>query len=86
MQQSPACTGRCRWALPDRAASHRLLPCFLLLQVGDLQPWMDESFLYNIFVSTNQLVSVKLIRNRATGQSEGARSWRRGMQQGQGCG
>ena len=33
---------------------------------------MDESFLYNIFVSTNQLVSVKLIRNRATGQSEGA--------------
>lgn len=44
-------------------------PC---AQVGDLQPWMDESFLYNIFVSTNQLVSVKLIRNRATGQSEGA--------------
>lgn len=41
------------------------------LWVGDLQPWMDESFLYNIFVSTNQLVSVKLIRNRATGQSEG---------------
>lgn len=33
---------------------------------------MDESFLYNIFVSTQQLVSVKLIRNRATGQSEGA--------------
>lgn len=41
------------------------------LWVGDLQPWMDESFLYNIFVSTNQLVSVKLIRNRATGSSEG---------------
>lgn len=41
------------------------------LWVGDLQPWMDESFLYNIFVGTNQLVSVKLIRNRATGQSEG---------------
>ena len=33
---------------------------------------MDESFLYNIFVGTNQLVSVKLIRNRATGASEGA--------------
>ncbi|PSC74511.1 polyadenylate-binding RBP47B isoform A [Micractinium conductrix] len=32
---------------------------------------MDESFLYNIFVATNQLVSVKLIRNRATGASEG---------------
>ncbi len=94
-----------------------------MVQVGDLQPWMDESFLYNIFVGTNQarwqavmnmtcvrirlswvpwpflfqlqvvwrflsegsahlsaktlyaalqLVSVKLIRNRATGQSEGA--------------
>lgn len=41
------------------------------LWVGDLPPWADESFLYNIFVSTNQLVSVKLIRNRATGASEG---------------
>lgn len=48
------------------------LASFAALQVGDLQPWMDESFLYNIFVATNQLVSVKLIRNRATGASEGA--------------
>ncbi|KAL4854055.1 Polyadenylate-binding protein RBP45 [Chlorella vulgaris] len=52
-------------AIPSaEAASHSLW-------VGDLAPWMDESFLYNIFVSTNQLVSVKLIRNRATGASEG---------------
>ena len=39
------------------------------LWIGDLAPWMDEAFLFNLFVGTNQLVSVKLIRNRATGAS-----------------
>lgn len=41
------------------------------LWIGDLAPWIDEGFLFNQFVGTNQLVSVKLIRNRATGASEG---------------
>ncbi|GAB4813815.1 hypothetical protein N2152v2_000861 [Parachlorella kessleri] len=41
------------------------------LWLGDLAPWMDEAFLFNLFVGTGQLVSVKLIRNRATGASEG---------------
>ena len=41
------------------------------LWLGDLAAWIDEAFLYNVFVGTNQLVSVKLIRNRATGASEG---------------
>lgn len=41
------------------------------LWLGDLAPWIDEGFLYNIFVATSQLVSVKLIRNRTTGVSEG---------------
>jgi RNA recognition motif-containing protein len=41
------------------------------LWLGDLPPWIDEGFLFNLFAGTNQLVSVKLIRNRATGASEG---------------
>ena len=41
------------------------------LWLGDLSPWMDEGFLFNLFVGTGQLVSVKLIRNRTTGLSEG---------------
>lgn len=41
------------------------------LWLGDLPPWVDEAFLFNLFVATNQLVSVKLIRNRTTGLSEG---------------
>lgn len=41
------------------------------LWLGDLGSWIDEAFLYNLFAGTNQLVSVKLIRNRATGASEG---------------
>ncbi|RMZ52657.1 hypothetical protein APUTEX25_000776, partial [Auxenochlorella protothecoides] len=41
------------------------------LWLGDLPHWVDESHLFNIFVVTGQLVSVKLIRNRSSGQSEG---------------
>ena len=41
------------------------------LWIGDLAPWMDEEFLYSIFGLTNQLVSVKVIRNKTTGISEG---------------
>lgn len=41
------------------------------LWIGDLAPWMDEEFLYSIFGLTNQLVSVKVIRNKTTGTSEG---------------
>ena len=41
------------------------------LWLGDLPQWIDEAFLLGIFAGTNQLISVKLIRNRATGASEG---------------
>lgn len=41
------------------------------LWIGDLGPWMDEAFLVNAFASTNALLSVKLIKNRITGMSEG---------------
>lgn len=41
------------------------------LWMGDLAPWMDENFLYSLFSPTNQLLSVKMIRNKTTGVSEG---------------
>lgn len=41
------------------------------LWVGDLHPWMDESYLYSCFAASGQVSSVKIIRNKQTGQSEG---------------
>ena len=41
------------------------------LWLGDLPTWVDEAFLVNVFAPTQQLTSVKLIRNRMTGVSEG---------------
>ncbi|CAM8891854.1 unnamed protein product [Rhodiola kirilowii] len=39
--------------------------------IGDLQPWMDESYLQSCFASAGELLSVKVIRNKQTGQSDG---------------
>ncbi|ESR36294.1 hypothetical protein CICLE_v10028454mg [Citrus x clementina] len=39
--------------------------------IGDLFHWMDETFLHNCFSHTGQVVNVKVIRNKQTGQSEG---------------
>ncbi|EXB88421.1 Polyadenylate-binding protein RBP45B [Morus notabilis] len=41
------------------------------LWIGDLQYWMEENYLYSCFVHTGEVVSVKVIRNKQTGQSEG---------------
>ncbi|KAJ7549447.1 hypothetical protein O6H91_07G053300 [Diphasiastrum complanatum] len=41
------------------------------LWVGDLQYWMDESYLHNCFAHTGEVFSVKIIRNKQTGYSEG---------------
>ncbi|KAG6487789.1 hypothetical protein ZIOFF_056396 [Zingiber officinale] len=41
------------------------------LWMGDLQYWMDENYLYGCFAHTGEVVSVKVIRNKQTGQSEG---------------
>ncbi|XP_051146604.1 polyadenylate-binding protein RBP47-like [Andrographis paniculata] len=38
--------------------------------IGDLQPWMDEGYLHSCFSQTGEVVSVKIIRNKHTGQSE----------------
>ncbi|GMH19456.1 hypothetical protein Nepgr_021297 [Nepenthes gracilis] len=41
------------------------------LWIGDLQYWMDESYIQSCFAQTNEVVSVKVIRNKQTLQSEG---------------
>ncbi|PIN12328.1 Apoptosis-promoting RNA-binding protein TIA-1/TIAR (RRM superfamily) [Handroanthus impetiginosus] len=38
--------------------------------IGDLQQWMDESYVQSCFSQTGEVVSVKIIRNKQTGQSE----------------
>ncbi|XVE49170.1 hypothetical protein DITRI_Ditri01bG0060800 [Diplodiscus trichospermus] len=39
--------------------------------VGDLVHWMDETYLHGCFSHTGEVSSVKIIRNKQTGQSEG---------------
>ncbi|XP_022725545.1 polyadenylate-binding protein RBP47-like [Durio zibethinus] len=39
--------------------------------VGDLVHWMDETYLHCCFSHTGEVSSVKIIRNKQTGQSEG---------------
>ncbi|VVB00738.1 unnamed protein product [Arabis nemorensis] len=41
------------------------------LWVGDLLHWMDETYLHTCFSHTNEVSSVKVIRNKQTCQSEG---------------
>ncbi|CAN6915152.1 unnamed protein product [Brassica oleracea] len=42
------------------------------LWIGDLQPWMDESYLRNIFSTlTGEVQQAKVIRNKQSGYSEG---------------
>uniref|UniRef100_A0A5B6ZDD4 Putative polyadenylate-binding protein RBP45-like n=1 Tax=Davidia involucrata TaxID=16924 RepID=A0A5B6ZDD4_DAVIN len=40
------------------------------LWIGDLQYWMDENYLYNCFSQSGEIASVKVIRNKQTGQPE----------------
>ncbi|XWS24274.1 hypothetical protein CRYUN_Cryun28dG0086800 [Craigia yunnanensis] len=39
--------------------------------IGDLHHWMDENYLHNCFASTGEIASIKVIRNKQTGLSEG---------------
>ncbi|XP_058097053.1 polyadenylate-binding protein RBP47-like [Magnolia sinica] len=39
--------------------------------VGDLHYWMEENYLHSCFGQTGEVLSIKVIRNKQTGQSEG---------------
>ncbi|GLT61281.1 hypothetical protein SLA2020_340000 [Shorea laevis] len=41
------------------------------LWIGDLQYWVDEYYLRGCFAHTGEVVSIKIIRNKITGQPEG---------------
>lgn len=41
------------------------------LWMGDLEPWMDENWLRQLWLSCGYMVSVKMIRDRSTGTSAG---------------
>lgn len=41
------------------------------LWIGDLQYWVDENYLSHCFAHTGEVVSIKIIRNKITGQPEG---------------
>ncbi|KAK6914289.1 RNA recognition motif domain [Dillenia turbinata] len=41
------------------------------LWIGDLQYWVDESYLQSCFAHTGEVLSIKIIRNKITGQPEG---------------
>ncbi|KAI3881678.1 hypothetical protein MKX03_016698 [Papaver bracteatum] len=39
--------------------------------VGDLHYWMEENYLHTCFAHTGEVASIKVIRNKQTGQSKG---------------
>ncbi|XP_021592532.1 polyadenylate-binding protein RBP47B' isoform X2 [Manihot esculenta] len=41
------------------------------LWIGDLQYWVDETYLSSCFAHTGEVISIKIIRNKITGQPEG---------------
>ncbi|KNA16762.1 hypothetical protein SOVF_086270 [Spinacia oleracea] len=41
------------------------------LWIGDLQIWVDESYILNCFAQSGEVISVKVIRNKLTGHPEG---------------
>ncbi|KAM7272634.1 hypothetical protein ACFE04_027297 [Oxalis oulophora] len=41
------------------------------LWIGDLQYWVDENYLSSCFSHTGEVLSIKIIRNKITGQPEG---------------
>ncbi|ONI05918.1 hypothetical protein PRUPE_5G028700 [Prunus persica] len=41
------------------------------LWIGDLQYWVDENYLTTCFAHTGEVISIKIIRNKITGQPEG---------------
>ncbi|XP_050363053.1 LOW QUALITY PROTEIN: polyadenylate-binding protein RBP47B'-like [Argentina anserina] len=41
------------------------------LWIGDLQYWVDENYLTSCFAHTGEVISIKIIRNKMTGQPEG---------------
>ncbi|BBN19099.1 tRNA selenocysteine 1-associated protein 1 [Marchantia polymorpha subsp. ruderalis] len=68
MQQQQQHPGMQQQMQPGQQQSHEEVKT---LWVGDLQYWMDETYLHGCFVHTGDVCTVKIIRNKQTGYSEG---------------
>ncbi|TMX04441.1 hypothetical protein EJD97_008856 [Solanum chilense] len=71
-QQQPSQTMSQQYVATNPSPSSNVNPNEVRsLWIGDLQYWMDESYLSTCFFHTGELVSAKVIRNKQSGQSEG---------------
>lgn len=66
---APPQQGGAGWAAPAAAAggSEEIRS----LWIGDLQQWMDENYLMNVFAQSGEAVTAKVIRSKQTGLPEG---------------
>ncbi|KAL2523999.1 Polyadenylate-binding protein RBP45B [Abeliophyllum distichum] len=70
--QAPASTAPLQQQQPQQYAAQPTADDGIRsLWIGDLQYWMDEQYILNIFATAGEVVSVKIIRNKQTAQSEG---------------
>ncbi|KAK8971250.1 Polyadenylate-binding protein RBP47 [Platanthera guangdongensis] len=63
--QPPASPSSACWLGPSSSEENKSI------WVGDLHFWMDENYLHNCFGHTGEVITIKVIRNKVTGQSEG---------------
>nr|XP_010923889.2 polyadenylate-binding protein RBP45 [Elaeis guineensis] len=70
-QQFPPQQPQMQYPAPTVASQPASADEIRTLWIGDLQYWMDENYLYGCFVQSGEVLSVKIIRNKQTGQSEG---------------
>ncbi|XP_048559254.1 RNA-binding protein L-like [Triticum urartu] len=59
------------YAAPQAPAAPAASDEVRTLWIGDLQYWMDENYIYSCFANTGEFQSVKLIRDKQTGQLQG---------------
>ncbi|CAL1384588.1 unnamed protein product [Linum trigynum] len=60
-----------QYGLPQSAGAGAGADDIKSLWIGDLQPWMDETYLISTFSGTGEVVSAKVIRNKQTNLPEG---------------
>ena len=47
-----------------------ILECRLFIRMGELEPWVDETYVRNIWYNMGEQVNVKMIRDKFTGYDD----------------
>ena len=47
--------------------SSQIQSCLTLIRMGELEPWIDENFVRNLWFQMGEQVSVKMIRDKFSG-------------------